>query len=93
MDMEIEKRKTELERLSNVSAIEALILELEIGESKVSKIRDVESYQCLRIRLKRIKNSFGICFSSVLTENYVIVTRIENDLKDNTRVGEHNSST
>jgi len=79
MNLEIKRRKIELERLSNVSAIEALILELEIGESRVYKIKDIESYQWLRTRINRIRNSIGLRYSSEITINYVIITRLEND--------------
>jgi hypothetical protein len=79
MNLEIKRRKIELERLSNVSAIEALILELEVGESRVYKIKDIESYQWLRTRINRIRNSIGLRYSSEIKINYVIITRLEND--------------
>ena len=79
MKEEIKERKTKLEKQSAVMSIEVACLELEIGEAKEFKLKDLETLQSLKTRFNRIKNSLGRSFSTELTGSKVIVTRIEND--------------
>jgi hypothetical protein len=79
METEIKERQEELERVSNVTGIEAGALALLVGESKEFKIMDLEAYQRLRTRFNRVKNNSGRCFTTKLSGNKVVVTRIEDE--------------
>lgn len=79
METEIKDRKAELERVSNVTSIEASALALDIGGSKDFRIMDIEAYQRLRVRLHRVKLSTGRAFATTMNGNKVSVSRLEDE--------------
>lgn len=71
----IKKRQRELKRQANVSAIEAEVLAMELGDVKTFKVMDVEASQRLKMRLSRLKGKEGVSYETESDGNNVIVTR------------------
>ena len=82
MEANIKKRKQELERTSNVTAIEAASLTLEILESKEFKIKDLQACQRIRTRFTRLGEETGRCYSISMNGNNLIVTRNNDIVQD-----------
>lgn len=81
MTTTIKERREELERMSNVTSIEADCLLMIIGETKTYRIKDLQAYQRLRVRFTRLKDSTGRRYITKMCGNKVQVSRIENEVK------------
>jgi hypothetical protein len=77
MEANIKERGQELERVSNVTGIEAASLKLSVSESKAFKIKDHQAYQRIKVRFTRLKSETGRCYTISMDGNNVIVTRNE----------------
>jgi len=77
INQKLEKREERLQRERNVSMIESGSLLLNVSESETFRIKDVEAYQRLKVRLTRLKAEVGRCYTVNLDGNDVKVTRNE----------------
>jgi hypothetical protein len=77
INQKLEKREERLQRERNVSMIESGSLLLNVSESETFRIKDVEAYQRLKVRLTRLKAEVGRCYTINLDGNDVKVTRNE----------------
>lgn len=75
MKQSVKARIKELERQSNVTAIEAVCLSLKVGATKTHKVLDLQCYQRIRTRLSRFKRESGLEYETELSGNNVIITR------------------
>ena len=79
MTSAITSRQIRLERESNVSAIEASALKLEVGETIEKSIKDIQAYQTIRTRFNRLKRSTGRIYETSMSGNKIIITRMEDE--------------
>ena len=77
MKTNIAERKEALERASNATSIEAQSLDLSIGDSKEFELKDIQTYQRIRVRFTRLKTETGRCYATSMNGNVLMVTRIE----------------
>ncbi len=77
MGKTIIERMEQLQRMSNVSSIEAECLGMGVGETKSYRIKDLQAYQRLRVRFCRLKESTGRCYITKLHGNKICVSRLE----------------
>lgn len=75
MKQSVKARIKELDRQTNVTAIESMCLSLKVGASKEHKILDLQSYQRVRTRLTRLKSETGFEWETELVGNKVKITR------------------
>ena len=69
----LKERERKLKRESNISAIEAACITLNIGESKVFRLVDIQAWNNIRARLHRLKPNLE--FETKIDGNDLIVKR------------------
>ena len=69
------KRQRELKRQSNVAAVEAASIALEVGETGSFLVLDIQAWQRLRTRFTRLKPDYE--FETEMDGNNLTVKRIQ----------------
>jgi hypothetical protein len=73
---ELDKRKAELERKAVSSKIELDCIGLNAGGVIYVEVKDIETYNMLRMRLYRLKRNYGKEYTLSVKGNEVTIKRI-----------------
>jgi hypothetical protein len=73
--IQLERRRLELKRKVDVTAIESECMNLEVNSSKTFLLMDIQAYQSIKARLRRLKLKTGVVYDTVIEGDNITVTR------------------